>query len=212
MGFQIQMTKFAMLVVLLWAPAALAASLSIAPCTPGPATEVPGTVACVTVKVTGDGVTSTAFALRYEPGTLTYNHWLRGAGLTTQTVAVERGTDSLSVVITSPPGVTLKGDVLYACFTSGPDVSLGCTPVTFAFGALVDTVEESMQPIVTSDGGILITRMADGNGDGVRDGADYTVWADRYGKSTQKGPSEGDYNGDGEVDGADYTIWADNFD
>jgi hypothetical protein len=50
----------------------------------------------------------------------------------------------------------------------------------------------------------------DYNQDGVVDLADYTVWADNFGKT---GPPHihGDGNGDGTVDLADYTIWADNF-
>ncbi|MEN0109607.1 MAG: hypothetical protein AAF805_02680 [Planctomycetota bacterium] len=41
---------------------------------------------------------------------------------------------------------------------------------------------------------------ADGNGDGVIDAADYTVWRDNL---------TGDYNGDGRIDAADYTVWRD---
>ncbi len=49
----------------------------------------------------------------------------------------------------------------------------------------------------------------DATGEGVVDGADYTVWADHY-----KQPGiwrQGDFNGDSFVDGADYTIWADSY-
>jgi hypothetical protein len=51
----------------------------------------------------------------------------------------------------------------------------------------------------------------DGNGDGVVDLADYTVWADQYGLRGLPGVYAGDYNGDGSVDLADYTVWADHF-
>jgi hypothetical protein len=50
----------------------------------------------------------------------------------------------------------------------------------------------------------------DANRDGKTDGADYTVWADNFGK-TPATFEEGDLNCDDIVDGADYTIWADNF-
>ncbi|MBX7072168.1 MAG: hypothetical protein K1X71_03390 [Pirellulales bacterium] len=50
----------------------------------------------------------------------------------------------------------------------------------------------------------------DANGNGIVDGADYTIWADHFQQSPQ--PFwHGDFNGDGVVDGADYTLWADNF-
>jgi hypothetical protein len=50
----------------------------------------------------------------------------------------------------------------------------------------------------------------DANGNGLVDGADYTIWADHFQQSPQ--PFwHGDFNGDGVVDGADYTLWADNF-
>jgi hypothetical protein len=44
--------------------------------------------------------------------------------------------------------------------------------------------------------------VGDFNGDGMVDGADYTLWAD--------GDASADANGDGVVDLADYTIWSDN--
>ncbi|MEM9914676.1 MAG: sulfatase-like hydrolase/transferase [Planctomycetota bacterium] len=50
--------------------------------------------------------------------------------------------------------------------------------------------------------------LGDYNGDGSVDAADYTVWADNFGSSTNLAA---DGNGDGVVDAADYTIWADNF-
>jgi len=49
----------------------------------------------------------------------------------------------------------------------------------------------------------------DADGDGAVNGADYTIWADRYGQPG--GWIDGDFNGDDEVDGADYTLWADNY-
>jgi hypothetical protein len=51
-------------------------------------------------------------------------------------------------------------------------------------------------------------RPGDYNKDGAVDLADYTVWADHFGKI---GDSPADGNGDGRVDLADYTIWADHF-
>lgn len=47
--------------------------------------------------------------------------------------------------------------------------------------------------------------------DGEVDGADYTVWADHYLQSANRGALDGDFSNDGLVDGGDYTIWADHF-
>jgi hypothetical protein len=61
-------------------------------------------------------------------------------------------------------------------------------------------------------GQIVLTPVpGDATGDGYVDGADYTIWADDYGKHTTLGPAAGDFNHDGVVDGADYTIWADHY-
>jgi len=56
---------------------------------------------------------------------------------------------------------------------------------------------------------ILGTQYGDANLDGKVTGADYTNWADNFGKAG--GWAAGDFNGDGQITGADYTIWADNF-
>ncbi|MEM1028469.1 MAG: dockerin type I domain-containing protein [Planctomycetota bacterium] len=48
----------------------------------------------------------------------------------------------------------------------------------------------------------------DYNGDGSVNAADYTVWADNFGSTTDL---RADGNDDGAVNAADYTIWADNF-
>ncbi|MBL9122820.1 MAG: choice-of-anchor M domain-containing protein [Planctomycetaceae bacterium] len=47
--------------------------------------------------------------------------------------------------------------------------------------------------------------------DSIVDGADYTLWADRYLSGPDATWRDGDFNLDGLVDGADYTIWADHF-
>ena len=61
-------------------------------------------------------------------------------------------------------------------------------------------------------GQIVLTPVpGDANGDGYVDGADYTLWADNFGKPTILGPAGGDFNHDGKVTGADYTIWADHY-
>ncbi len=56
----------------------------------------------------------------------------------------------------------------------------------------------------------------DATGEGVVDGADYTIWADNYlaagvNPYSQGGWMVGNFNEDTDVDGADYTIWADHY-
>jgi hypothetical protein len=56
----------------------------------------------------------------------------------------------------------------------------------------------------------------DATEDGMVDGADYTIWADNYGKSdadpwSAGGWTVGNFTEDTNVDGADYTIWADEY-
>ena len=52
----------------------------------------------------------------------------------------------------------------------------------------------------------------DATGEGIVNGADYTIWASHYNQSTENGPTDGDFNNSGIVDGADYVIWANNYD
>lgn len=69
--------------------------------------------------------------------------------------------------------------LIHAFFTDGSD------------GLFVVSFEPSLQ--------------GDYNGDGVVDAADYTVWRDAYGSTTQLA-ADGD--GDGEIGQGDYTLWA----
>ncbi|MEM1027556.1 MAG: dockerin type I domain-containing protein, partial [Planctomycetota bacterium] len=55
---------------------------------------------------------------------------------------------------------------------------------------------------------ITLALAGDYNGNGVVDAADYTVWSDNFGSTTEL---SADGNGDGVVDAADYTVWSDNF-
>lgn len=52
----------------------------------------------------------------------------------------------------------------------------------------------------------ILNPVGDYNGSGLTDGADQSVWSDRYG---QAGTTPADGNGDGVVDAADYTVWRD---
>ncbi|MEM6855626.1 MAG: hypothetical protein AAF593_14560, partial [Planctomycetota bacterium] len=61
---------------------------------------------------------------------------------------------------------------------------------------------------LTLDIAAVVALAGDYNLNGEVDAADYTVWADSFGSTTDLAA---DGNGDGVVDAADYTIWADNF-
>jgi hypothetical protein len=80
---------------------------------------------------------------------------------------------------------------------------IGAFEVSFAFsGNLVGSAS------------VTLPTLGDATGDGKVTGADYTRWADNFGKFDVKQNAlwtDGDWNGDGKVTGADYTIWADHF-
>jgi hypothetical protein len=72
----------------------------------------------------------------------------------------------------------------------------------------LDSDEDDVGDVCDCD---AVPLAADGNDDGSVDGADYTIWADNYGRHQPVIRTEGDFNCDGSVDGADYTVWADSF-
>uniref|UniRef100_UPI0036F38C80 DUF7453 family protein n=1 Tax=Algisphaera agarilytica TaxID=1385975 RepID=UPI0036F38C80 len=55
---------------------------------------------------------------------------------------------------------------------------------------------------------IIDTLLGDYNNNGIVDAADYTVWQDSFGSTTDLAA---DGNGNGMIDAADYTVWQDNF-
>lgn len=60
------------------------------------------------------------------------------------------------------------------------------------------------------DADICTRLMGDWNCDGTVDNADWTLWADNYGRNDGAW-EHGDGNGDHVVDNADWTLWADNY-
>jgi hypothetical protein len=88
--------------------------------------------------------------------------------------------------------------------------------VTFPWGAngnycLSGAIYEEMGNVLTITEGYetSIRFPGDGNFDGIVDLADYTIWADNYGKTDAR--NGGDFDFDGVVDLEDYVIWADVF-
>ncbi|MBB6429782.1 DUF7453 family protein [Algisphaera agarilytica] len=55
---------------------------------------------------------------------------------------------------------------------------------------------------------IIDTLLGDYNNNGIVDAADYTIWQDSFGSTTDLAA---DGNGNGIIDAADYTVWQDNF-
>lgn len=84
-------------------------------------------------------------------------------------------------------------------------------------GALLPVSSEAELTAVTTGGdpiaGMVSVRIVppgDATNDQIVNAADYTMWADNFGKKGAK-LTDGDFNGDRLVDASDYTIWADNF-
>ena len=72
------------------------------------------------------------------------------------------------------------------------------------------------QLVLTLGGGPVLPYPGDATDDSKVDGADYTVWADNYGRTdaplwSAGGWTVGNFTEDTNVDGADYTVWADEY-
>ncbi|MEZ6100076.1 MAG: hypothetical protein R3E01_14005 [Pirellulaceae bacterium] len=75
----------------------------------------------------------------------------------------------------------------------------------FASGSFTQTSMVQIAGVLTATGTGL---MGDYNGNGTVDAADYTVWKDTFGSTTELAA---DGNGNQQVDAADYTVWKDHF-
>jgi hypothetical protein len=65
--------------------------------------------------------------------------------------------------------------------------------------------------ILTTTGSVMAAIPGDANGDGLVNGADYSIWVSHYGQTVSCGASCGDFTGDGQVNGSDYFLWLSNY-
>jgi len=111
------------------------------------------------------------------------------------------GVPALLGVLTTPAGLGYAGE-LYVTSASG---LLDSSGEGFMVGADLPTIGNGK---LTYEVNPDYTAPGDANGDGQVTDADYTIWADTYGSTTD---FRADWNDDVAVTDADYTIWADNY-
>ena len=97
-------------------------------------------------------------------------------------------------------------------FTKELKREMWLTPGTYTVKiAISDTNDGKVDSaLFIGENGVRFFSIADYNGNGEVDAADYTVWKDSFGMSVPPG-SGADGNGNGVIDAADYTIWKDDF-
>jgi len=124
-------------------------------------------------------------------------------------------------------GTSFTGSVSVAEYDLGGNVPLDDDLRHWANGTSDGGNETAMDPSLTTGTRKLFTELdfaalddigwdilpppipGDGNGDGMVDAGDYTIWANNFAQTGVAVP--GDYNDDLLVDAGDYTTWANNF-
>ena len=111
-----------------------------------------------------------------------------------------------SIALTNAGGIAIGTYTLidYAGTLAGDILNLGAPtgPAGFTY-SLVHNVGNTSIDLQVAAGGVP----GDYNGNGVVDGADYTVWRKNNGLTGGATAAQGDGNGDGNVTAADYDFW-----